>query len=316
MRPIRAAALAAVAILMAPTTADASYPGTDGRIAFVRSSGIYSATATGAGVLRLTAAAGDSQPVWSPNGRRIAFVRAGDVWTMNANGSRETRVTTSAATEASPTWSPDGAWIAFASDRAGFWLWNVYKLRSTTPFGSAIRLTFFAFDPDQGECPANHSPGWGTNGRIAFVHDQFFCDDFATFPELYTMNAAGGARASLDESCRCYGDQLDWAPNGRSFLFVNNNLAPDAANPFDFDGSDIWRRTTPGALRNLSSGIPRWYYDEAPAASPSGTRIVFQSTFQNAVNRFLRGIWVMDADGTHRARILAVGTDPNWGPAP
>jgi Tol biopolymer transport system component len=313
--PWRVLVLAASVSLVVVGSAQAASPGFDGRIAFVRSAGIFSANADGSAVLQLTSVPGDSRPVWSPNGRRIAFLRGGDVWTMNRDGTLQTRVTTTSATEESPTWSPDGAWIAFTSDRLGFWLWNVYKLRSSAPYGQAIRLTSFASDPSQGDCPANFNPTWGSNGKIAFVHDQYYCDDFSSFPMLFTMNGDGTSRTSLNQVCACYGE-LDWAPNARSLLFVNYTISPDAANPFEFDGSDIYRRFAAGSLRNLSSDIPRWYYDTSPTFAPSGTRIVFQSTFANFTRQVPRGIWVMNIDGTNRSRVIFSGTQPNWGPTP
>jgi Tol biopolymer transport system component len=322
VRARRAARLALLVVLgsaVITATAEASYPGSNGRIAFVRSGGIYSVKPDGSSLLRLTTAAGDNQPVWSPSGRRIAFIRSGNVWTMNGDGSHQLQVTTSTATESSPTWSPNGSRLAFQSDRVGHWRFDVYTLHSSPPYGTLVRLTNFPFDLSQGECPANHSPSWGANGKIAFVHDQSYCDDFNSYPTLYTMNGDGSHQASRNEVCRCYGNQLDWAPTGATLLFVAYNGSPDAAEPFEFDGSDVWTQSPTGQLRNLSSSIPRWYYDETAAFSPSGTRVVFQSTYDNALSGLAptpRGIWVMHSDGTQRGRIVFNGTDPNWGPAP
>jgi dipeptidyl aminopeptidase/acylaminoacyl peptidase len=66
----------------------------------------------------------DSDPQWSPDGRRIAFVsdRSGhefdeshdtDIWVINRDGSQLTKVSDRNTEDTSPRWSPDGQTIAF-----------------------------------------------------------------------------------------------------------------------------------------------------------------------------------------------------------
>ena len=70
-----------------------------------------------------TAGGTDLTPAWSPDGSRIAFVsdRDGDdeIYVMNADGSGQIRLTTSAGLDLWPAWSPDGLQIAFDSHRDG-----------------------------------------------------------------------------------------------------------------------------------------------------------------------------------------------------
>ena len=146
--------LSAAAALWASPAAVAAYPGSNGRIAFVRHGDIYTVLPDGTGLRRLTfttTAASDGLndwPAWSPNGHLIAYASevAGswDVWVMNADGSSKRRVTTLGSNDTEPTWSPDGQWLAFVSDRYVDPVEpnpGIFKIRSSKPYGTAIRLT-------------------------------------------------------------------------------------------------------------------------------------------------------------------------------
>ena len=70
----------------------------------------------------------DSDPQWSPDGKRIAFVsnrtgkeydedRNSDVWVLNADGSGQlTKISDHDESDNQPRWSPDGKWIAFTGE--------------------------------------------------------------------------------------------------------------------------------------------------------------------------------------------------------
>ena len=68
----------------------------------------------------------DTDPQWSPDGRRIAFVsdrtghafdegRNTDVWTIDISGGGLVKISDHAEADSSPRWSPDGRTIAFLS---------------------------------------------------------------------------------------------------------------------------------------------------------------------------------------------------------
>lgn len=94
-----------------------------GRIAFMRFRhdydrySIYTSTATGKDVRRLTYGRYDASPAWSPDGRRIVFERAGDIASIAADGGDLRALTQNPRAEGDPAYSPDGTQIVFATYR-------------------------------------------------------------------------------------------------------------------------------------------------------------------------------------------------------
>ncbi len=105
---------------MMPTLA-----GTAGLIAYVSKQGgnldIFVRTQTTGLVRRLTThSSDDTDPAFSPDGKRIAWVAQsddvkGDVWIMDAEGEHKTQLTERDASESAPAWSADGKLIYFTT---------------------------------------------------------------------------------------------------------------------------------------------------------------------------------------------------------
>jgi Tol biopolymer transport system component len=155
---------------------------------------LYVLNADGSGLRDLTRKLGMSRgpgagpasdPVWSPDGRKIAFVRSNTrlgVYVVNAggNGVRNLTPKPRGAAYAAPAWSPDGRKIAFASERDSNS--EIYLMNAD---GSGQRnLTLnLAYDGD---------PAWSPDGqRITFVSNRD-----ARY-EVYVMNADGSGQRRL-----------------------------------------------------------------------------------------------------------------------
>ena len=112
-----------------PQSAFATFPGENGKIAFVKNIGgvnydIYVMNSNGSEQTRLTDnPANDFYPDWSPDGTKIVFwsdrdgTNNGEIYIMNPDGSEQTRLTDNPTIDTTPDWSPNGESIIF---RRGF----------------------------------------------------------------------------------------------------------------------------------------------------------------------------------------------------
>jgi dipeptidyl aminopeptidase/acylaminoacyl peptidase len=98
MKRIAIALSCLLGLLLAAAPAQATWPGGDGAVAFVRGPHIWVQLPSGK-QRQLTAEAegADSEPTYSPDGRTIAFVRYqgpdSDIWVMNSDGTDQRPVT-------------------------------------------------------------------------------------------------------------------------------------------------------------------------------------------------------------------------------
>lgn len=114
------------------------------QLAYERGGDIWTATQTGGRIRRVTKTrAREGAPNWSPNGIQIVFTRGAvnhrQIWVMNANGTRQRRLTRG-ADDAGPAYSPNGKFITFS--RFG-------RLMVMNANGTGIRqIAPQGFDPD------------------------------------------------------------------------------------------------------------------------------------------------------------------------
>ena len=264
-------------------------PGANGKIAFASARDqnyeIYSVYPDATGTERLTDhSATDTDPAWSPEGRRIAFTsnRAGndDIWLMGEDGSGSVQLTTDPASDVNPTWSAGGRNVAFASSRDGDAEIFVMNEDGT----GQDQLT-------QNDTP-DATPAWSPDdARIAFTRGG------AGDRDIYVMNVDGSGETRLTTAP---GADVSpgWSPDGKQIAFASERDGNWEIYVMDAGGSDQRRLT-----RNLEVDLdPTW--------SPDGNLMAFTSS-RDGNNE----IYEMNAGGDGQARLTTNAgedTTPDW----
>jgi Tol biopolymer transport system component len=311
-------ALTLLCVLALAASADAAFPGTNGKIAFMRNDcqpfagcvfRIYTMNADGTNPTGLTNNlpffAGF--PAWSPDGTKIAFEGKREIYTMNADGTNQTRLTNNGALDSLPAWSPDGTKIAFMSDRDSTESDDNLEIYAMNADGTnQTRLT--------NDSAADTSPDWSPDGtKIAFVSDRDCGPQFCAV-EIYTMSADGTNVTRLTNSpdsgpgIPVQNAAPHWSPDGTKFTFASNR-DKNATSPFNVE---IYTVNTDGTNLTRLTNDP--LLDTSPAWSPDGTEIAFQTGRDGNSE-----IYAMNADGTNPTRLTndpAFDAAPSWQPIP
>ena len=158
--------------------------------------------------------ASDSDPVWSPDGRKITFVRNFEIYVMNADGTGQTNLTRNPAHDFAPAWSPDGQRIVFERRLArrqygacpGCGGATIFEVHVMNADGSGPRrLTRNAGQVHEGAIGAQ--PRWSPDGhQIAFVSGR---DGNA---DIYVMNADGSGQRNLSHHPLGHDTVFAWSP--------------------------------------------------------------------------------------------------------
>jgi TolB protein len=282
------------ALLALPTSAQASFPGRNGRIAYsVIPPGAYPERMQSidelGGDLRMYTYGGNQD--WSPGGNQLAFsLRDDGIYTMDAAGRNVTQLVTNFTGDSrffSTSWSRDGSIIVFGEISCSKYGCSE-GIEGVNSDGSGLR-----------GISAGRNPEWSpVDDRIAV--------DYAG--DVYTVNSDGSGGTQLTTSTA---DDMgpDWSPNGTKIAFASNRDGNYEIYVMNADGTGQTRITNTAAQ------------ETKPAWSPDGTKIVFErSTNPDPVNCWdacNAGIYKMNADGSSEVRLTPDGTNarhPDWGP--
>ena len=305
-------ALPVLACVLAPTAAQASWPGLNGWESFSSnrfdtaiSGDIFVMPPIGLPQVQLTTARpDDAQSAWSPDGRRIAFKsrRNGnnELYVMNPDSRGQTRLTNSfTVSEGQPAWSPDGTRL-------------LYRKTPDNPITQNADIWQIDVDPAAPNARPvlertgdERYPSYSPDGtKIVFRGDQDLIDHSGD-EELYVMNADGTDIVQLTHN-DVFDSAPAFSPDGTKIAFES---ARDSGDPLaldiyvmNADGTDVRRLTADPA------------HDEGPIFSPDGTKIAFASLRSGQED-----IWVMNADGSDQRQLTddpARDESPDWQPVP
>ena len=231
----------------------------------------------------------DTNPVWSPNRRRIAFFRGGStasakttLWLMNADGTGQKQLSSTPVQRArfdstswlggsgGPAWSANGKEIAFIGVSPSYG--DLYTINADGTGLADVTAGKPPLEKDAAGIGARF-PNWSKDGtKIAFS------TVYGEFPSILTIAPAGTGITLL----LTHANQETWSPDGTEFAFVRSVGGGHDA---------IYTSTATGAneveLTPTSDNFePSW--------SPDGTQIAFVRANQ---------ITVMNADGSHIKQI-------------
>jgi hypothetical protein len=321
MKLIRGGLLAGVGAIVAllalsPAISSATYPGDNGRIAFVgyppseqpdiNQANIFTVPPSGSGLQQLTNDSdGESDPSWSADGTRIVYIDGlpddPGVFTMSADGGDQTRVT--AGPHSNPHFSLRGQRIVYAKDTVD----SIFMVRIDG--SDNHRLVGHG-----AERPV-YAP---TGGRIAF--DRF--GDSERKNGIWKVRPDGSHQRRLTDPGNGFADKLlDWRPDGRLILFFRCELSygycyGNRLRVVRPDGSHEHRlRTSSGVVYSPSgrryAGY-QWY-----AAGLHGDNVVCSDIYTISLTGSDRHVVTHNCEDYFRhGGFAAFAYQPSWQPIP
>lgn len=290
-RALVAVAVSLCTVMLAPS-AEAAFPGKNGKLLFVRSAEDYSnyqlhvlnpdGTATLIGGEHMNS---ESDPEWSTDGTKIVYDSLHGFTIADANGTTLSVVRGTGGYTDNPSWTPDGRivydFLDYECEYGGTQCYPTnWGLRVMNADGTNdVQITF-----DGGEEPA-----WSPTGdKVAFVGR----NDAA----IHVANADGSnnTRLTSDSSSYSFWDSPAWSPDGKRIVF-NSRVFPGHIWVINADGSGLQQLTS----GDHGGGNADW--------SPDGTKIVFNREGT---------LHTINPDGSNLTQLTATGHDgnPTWQP--
>jgi Tol biopolymer transport system component len=311
-----AAILGVGTVFLTVVPAHATFPGTNGRIAYSLDTGsgaqIYTIKHEGTGKRQITRVDGDAVgPDWSPNGRKIVFEldHPNDrcsVELMNADGTHMRDLTgTGHPCDSSPAFMPGGDRVVFTAEGGSG------PIMSMNLEGGDRRVIFRSQSYKK-------EPQVSPDGRrVLFLVEKVLPKLHLGYEEnvkaLHSVRMNGTDLKTVVpfdfDVCACGGD---WAPNGERIAFSNNAGAADEPQTLPTNLATI--RPDGTGLRFLTHYKGINIYVSSGSYSPDGRWILFKTARDDKYK-----LWKIHPNGTHKTLIARFKFNPStrdWGPQP
>lgn len=284
-------------VLLATTVpAHATFPGKNGRIAFIQGPDIYTINADGRDLRQLTNLGPDTSAFWqswSPDGKQIVFNEytspdfLGQLWLMDADGSNQRPLLADTDfSDERPSFSADGSSVVFSRCRLDTEACALYQIEIGSGRIRAINGFLLGIQ--------DLSPHYSSDNRLAFTgvgRRGIICAI-----ELHSEGKDGLQNltpANLSAS------QPDWSPNGTQIAFSTHCQNPQ--------NEEIWVVSArEGELKRLTNNGNDYLagpHDFHPSWSPQGDAIVFE---RDSADFSDSGIFIVREDGSRLTRLLSL----------
>ena len=288
---VTAALLTAILFLAVPSAANATFPGTNGKIAYITDEPkILLINPDGTGLEEIpTPLPAISQGLRvSPDASKILYAGrielldpngdpqvCDDIYVINRDGTGNTRLTDSCRGSENFSWSPDGTKIVFTLN-GQIWIMNADGTDKT-------QLTHIGLS-------TKGAPNWSPDGTKIAYHD--FSEIDSAF-NIFVMNSDGTGSTQLTHTTMGQFQYPNWSPDGTKIAFDGPENSDYVIRLMNADGSGQTQ------LTSATARFPSW--------SPDGTKIVF-SEIDNGIF-----IATISSDGTGMTRITTThGNFPDW----